>query len=325
MRIRDAARELGTTEVQLLATRCAGDGVTRLGGDMRAFFGRLPELGEVMALTRNEAAVSEVTGRYVAPSFNGHVGLVLGEAIDLRLFPGTWRSLFAVVDETDAGPRRSFQLFGATGVALHKVYVRSDAGSAVFDGLVEQFADENQSRAEVVEAAPARSAGTADAEVDVDAFRRGWLDMQDTHDFFPLMVKHRLTRTQALRLAPAGHATEMPVTGMRSMLEAARDRAVPIMVFVSSGGVIQIFSGEVHRTAARGPWFNVLDPGFNLHVREDLIVSTWLVRKPTADGVVTSLEVYDDEGREIALFFGKRKPGEPELRSWRELLDALGG
>jgi hypothetical protein len=45
-----------------------------------------------------------------------------------------------------------------------------------------------------------------------------------------------------------------------------------------------------------GPWLNVLDPGFNLHLREDLIASAWIVRKPTADGVVSSLELFDAGG-----------------------------
>jgi len=40
-------------------------------------------------------------------------------------------------------------------------------------------------------------------------------------------------------------------------------------------------------------WLNVLDPDFNLHVRVDLIHSSWIVRKPTSEGIVTSLETYN--------------------------------
>ena len=44
------------------------------------------------------------------------------------------------------------------------------------------------------------------------------------------------------------------------------------------------------------------------------------MRKPTEDGVVTSLELYDAYGETIAFLFGKRKPGIPELDAWRELV-----
>jgi putative hemin transport protein len=100
-----------------------------------------------------------------------------------------------------------------------------------------------------------------------------------------------------------------------------------IMVFVGSPGCIQIHSGPVQRIepmvtpAAR--WINVLDPGFNLHLREDLLAHVWIVQKPTADGTVTSVEAFDHDGELMAMFFGSRKPGTPELQGWRELVARL--
>jgi putative hemin transport protein len=69
-----------------------------------------------------------------------------------------------------------------------------------------------------------------------------------------------------------------------------------------------------------GPWFNVLDPTFNLHLREDATASAWIVRKPTRDGDVTSLELFDKDGFCFAQLIGARKPGKPELEAWRTIL-----
>ncbi len=66
-----------------------------------------------------------------------------------------------------------------------------------------------------------------------------------------------------------------------------------------------------------------MDPGFNLHLREDLVASAWLVRKPTTDGIVTSIEVFDARGELIVQMFGARKPGVPELEEWRTLVADL--
>jgi putative hemin transport protein len=95
------------------------------------------------------------------------------------------------------------------------------------------------------------------------------------------------------------------------------------MVFVGNRGCIQIHTGPVKTLRAMGPWFNVLDPGFNLHLREDRIASAWVVRKPTADGVITSLELFDREDEMIATLFGKRKPGEAERGAWRGFAESL--
>jgi putative hemin transport protein len=47
------------------------------------------------------------------------------------------------------------------------------------------------------------------------------------------------------------------------------------------------------------------------------------VKKPTSDGIVTSLELFDSKGDHIVMLFGARKPGEVELDGWRELAASL--
>ena len=68
-RIRDAARQLGVTEAELVATGL-GDTATLLGGDFREMLKAVPSLGYVMALTRNDALVHERNGVYQKVSFN---------------------------------------------------------------------------------------------------------------------------------------------------------------------------------------------------------------------------------------------------------------
>lgn len=64
----------------------------------------------------------------------------------------------------------------------------------------------------------------------------------------------------------------------------------------------------------------MLDPTFNLHLRDRGVVRVFSVRKPTVDGIVTSIEAFDDHDRNVLLMFGERKPGNPELEQWRALV-----
>ncbi len=73
-----------------------------------------------------------------------------------------------------------------------------------------------------------------------------------------------------------------------------------------------------------GPWVNVLDPDFNLHVDTTRVCGAWAVHKPTTDGPVHSLELLDDDGEVSVRVFGARKPGRPEDPRWVEVLDAVG-
>nr|MBX2805096.1 hypothetical protein [Hyphomicrobiales bacterium] len=63
LRTRDASKELGVTEAELAACR-VGDGIIRLTSDFAEILGELPEVGEVMALTRNEHCVHEKHGAF---------------------------------------------------------------------------------------------------------------------------------------------------------------------------------------------------------------------------------------------------------------------
>lgn len=60
-----------------------------------------------------------------------------------------------------------------------------------------------------------------------------------------------------------------------------------------------------------------------LHLLMDAVTDSWLVRKPTDQGVVTSLECYDDAGELLLQCFGKRKGAESESPHWRALLDEI--
>lgn len=324
-RARNVAAGIGVSEAELLATRC-GDGVRRLRPAFPELLLALEPLGPLMALTRNAACVHEKTGVYdgaeIAPG--APTGLFLDDPIDLRLFFRAWHLGFFVEEEGATGrpPRRSFQFFDRDGTAVHKVYATEGTDREAMAALIARFAHEDQRPEQPVEPVePVEE--RPDGAVDGAAFVADWRALQDTHDFFPLLRKHGVSRRQALRLAPEDLARPVARDAHRRVLEAVAGSGLPIMVFVGSRGCVQIHTGPVHRLVETGPWYNVLDPGFNLHLNETLVAEAFVVTKPTADGVVTALELFDAEGELIVQLFGKRKPGVPELPAWRALLEAL--
>ena len=331
-RAKDAAESLGLSEGQAIAAHAGMHGyglkATPLQGPWVEVLQALQLCGPVMALTRNASTVHEKTGIYENINATGHMGLALGDDIDLRLFFSRWHAGFAVYEPAnDAAnpPSQSLQFFDAHGVAVHKVFVRAETDRWVFNDVVAQFSDADKHY--VFMPAPAKKAPTPDAELDAAGLAQGWSEMTDTHQFFGLISKFGVERQQAFRLVE-GRFTERAEPGIvrRLLNEAAFDGA-SIMVFVSSSGCIQIHSGPVKRiepmVTPTAQWINVLDAGFNLHLREDMIKNAWIVQKPTADGVVTSVEVFDGEGELMAMFFGSRKPGVPEQQAWRDIAARL--
>lgn len=322
LRPRDAAGKLGVTEAELVATRC-GDGVQRLDGPWGDLIQDLPSLGTVMALTRNESAVHEKVGCFDKVSIFQTMGLVLNENINLRIFLNHWHLGFAVSEETRSGDRRSLQIYDADGTAVHKIYLREESDHEAFAALAEKYLHTDQSTGQRILPSIRPPADHPDADIDRVVLRDRWQALQDVHDFQAMLQEVGAGRIQAFRLVGEDVAYRVNKDSFSRALEKAAATVMPIMIFAGSPGVIQIHTGPVRKLKEMGPWYNVLDPGFNLHLRQDRVASAWVIKKPTRDGVVTSLEIFDADDQQIALMFGERKPRQPEQEDWRALIDAL--
>lgn len=324
MRAIDQAEALGISEGAWLTEHQSQAQVTRLRLPARAILEALAPLGTVMALTRNQSCVHEKDGIYANLEFGGAMGMVLNHDIDLRLFLNHWAHGFAVATPmADGGVRHSLQFFDRSGIAVHKIFARPVTDMVAWQALVAEFAVPGPLEAVVAEPQKAAAPDRDDSAIDVAALRSGWRNLKDVHDFFALLRRGNVGRRQALRLAGAPFARPIAPAQVRFVLEQAAGRGVPIMAFVGNPGCIQIHSGPIHRVAVMGPWLNVLDAGFNLHLRADHIADAFAVWKPQADSAVHSIEMFDRDGMLICQLFGERKPGVPELDSWKALVTAL--
>ncbi|MGH8569353.1 MAG: hemin-degrading factor, partial [Gammaproteobacteria bacterium] len=249
-------------------------------------------------------------------------GLVLGPEIDLRLFLQRWRHAFAVTETGHHGSRQSLQFFDRYGTAVHKVYLTADGDPAAYERLVARNRSADQTPRIAVE--PKAKASPA-APVDRSLLRAAWSALRDTHEFYGMLKRLSITRLQALCAVGPDLATPVACSGFWRLLQTVRDADLPIMVFVTSPGVVQIHTGQVGNLRVTGPWCNVLDARFNLHVRETAIADAFVVRKPSTDGIVTSLEIFDDDEDLMVQVFGRRKPGQPEWGRWRRIVEGLCG
>ncbi|KAI4635866.1 hypothetical protein J4E78_011098 [Alternaria triticimaculans] len=96
-----------------------------------------------------------------------------------------------------------------------------------------------------------------------------------------------------------------------------------IMIFVGNRGCTQIFSGRVEKLQPVENWLNIFNPQFTLHLMADQISESWVTRKPTGEGFVTSRELFAADGTQIAQLYGQRTEGTPEQSRWREQIGAL--
>ncbi len=324
LRIRNAAQQLGVSELDLLLTGL-GESVTLLKEDFAQILIDLELVGRVIALTRNEQVVHERHGTYVDFTVNkaGTMGLCLGE-IDLRAFLGYWHTALAVEEpivNTDK-QRRSIQFFDIEGTAAHKVYLTDNTNEAAWNDIIAKYLREDQNHSFIAQAKP-KKAYPNSGKVTAEQIRDPWSKLKDVHHFQAMLKKLAIDRLEALQLVGKDYATQLTRDAAENTLQLAAMQKLDIMVFVGNGNIVQIHTGPVSKLVRTGPWYNVLDPDFNLHVNTEEITDCWLVKRPSSDGTITSVECFNGKREIVLTFFGARKPGQEELSGWRSLTDKL--
>lgn len=328
IRDRDLADKLGISEAQLVAAFTGSheaQSVTRIAHHPDEVMPRLGALGEVMALTRNVSCVHERVGTFLDYRSGAHASMVLGPDIDTRIFPKFWAFGFAVETETAKGTRRSLQFFDAAGDALQKVYLRESSNLDAWAPLVDVLRIEDQG--DTIEVAPRAPTEGAKVNEDMrDVLLDEWARMTDTHQFNRLASKLGMNRLGAYRLV-SGEKWVRPVAAgaIEPFLKAVSAAGQKVVLFVGNRGNIQIHWGKLETIKPMGPWLNVLDPQFNLHLRGDHVAEVYVVEKPTKRGPAVSIEAFDAEGGLIFQCFGQRDGEGDELAVWHGILADLPG
>jgi len=321
MRSRDLAATLGVAEAEVLAAE-VGERITRIAADPDRLMPAMPAFGEVMALTRNESAVIEKTGTYGEYTPGSHAAMVLSPAIDLRIFPSHWVHGFAVEEVKGGTLRRSLQIFDAAGDAVHKIYLQGDGQDAAWADLVARLRLDDQAPTLPLDPRQPTEAAKLDP-AKRERLRADWDRMTDTHQFNQLVRKLKMNRLGAYRIAGAPYVRPLAADCIPGLLHSLAADSLPFMLFVGNRGCIEIHSGPIDTVKPTGPWINILDPGFNLHLRNDHVAEIWAVTKPTRRGPAVSVEAFDAEGGLILQAFGMRVGEVDHSAAWIDLVGTL--
>lgn len=322
---REGAAELGVSEGALMAD--APESVY-LGGkeNIRDIVLKLHTLGQVQCVVRNSLCVHEKQGIYENVSMAPTSGIALNiGGIDLRIFPARWHHVLAVTTRDGGKVSRSVQFYDEFGVAVQKVFLKEDGKEAAWQALTDAFKTEGKPGFQSGALPPVEAAAALTPEKEA-AFQERWLELKDVHHFGGLLETFALDRQTAYRHAPPGFTRQLDQNAWQQVLEQAKDKGLEIMIFSGNRGIVQIQTGKVHNIVRARGYLNILDgreEGFSMHLKDDEIAETWVVRRPIRDGFVTCVEGFDSRRKTVIQIFGRRQEGEPELAAWQEITDGL--
>lgn len=298
MRPRDLAESLGISEAEYVAA-WLGEGTRCISCRPEDVFPSLVDIGPVMALTRNACAVHEMIGIYETFSPFHSTAECLGPGIRAHLTSKKWAYGFAVVKQRDGKQQCSFQFFDEDGTAVQKIHTRPTTNMLAWNRLEQQLAlkvdpDEIRSRLQSrSQAKPLQVISTKDLETIFDGCESN--------------VEYRRVSS----------------TASEQMLNAVAAAGLPLVCKISSSGCLQIHEGPIKKIVPMGPWINIMDDGFHMHLRLDHLLATYVVRRTNGQHIKTSLEAYDPSGAR-AIYFSSPTGGTTDIEnSWQTIIAEL--
>jgi putative hemin transport protein len=296
--------------------------VVRLKGPFSALLGRIGKLGVVTVLTGNDSVIQEHTGIYDDTACRCAGDLCSGEsAHPPRPFHQQWKYGFAVDGREDDGHvGRLLQFFDADGNGVHKILLHDSGSADAFHAIVSDFTAAEQSPVlDILHTALSAATGKI-LRVDVDALRTDWACADQTAVGFMGQTEFDSGRLHKLRLVGKAFAHQVGKDSVRIVLQKMADLGCSVVTLTGNAGVMQAYQGQPEQIRSGDAWLDILNRDYRLRLREDHIDTVWVAKKPTADGIMTSLELFNRRGVGFARFFSEPEPGKPEPHEWREAI-----
>lgn len=216
----------------------------------------------------------------------------------------------------------TIDIYNEAGVLATSFHGADKDAKAAIEELVRRYGTDH-AEAQISNAGNRRP-GLSDKDVDVEAVRADWKAMTNVHHFEALLAKHRVGRLQAFRMMNGDFTHELTAEAFPDLLQKLDATGEKVMVFVANRGFVQIFSGPAKAPKRVGHGWEIVHEQSKVFVPDSALAHLWLVNKPTAAGIISSLEIVSEaEDQALASIFGKHPHGDPQPASWLDLLNTL--
>ena len=251
VRIRDAAYQMKVSEAELLSTEINETVSCLLIEDMTAFIKDVLKVDKIMLLIRSDYVVHEKTikTKNIRLEENQIIDLDKNDCSILDFNIDAFEYVFFQKKMHSNRELKSFQFFDKAGMAILKIYLKGkDLG--FFDEIDLKY----------------KKTYNYEMQSDLDINNSNLLDSKIKINLPFDTINSKTT------------CRDISVKSLRLILENASDMKTPIQIHALGLGTIQYHRNTVRNIVDYGPWVNVIDQKFNLHVLENGLTRASLIQ-----------------------------------------------
>ena len=274
IRIRDAAKKLSVSEAELLSTQI-GDGSTLYLkiSDIDAFLIDVLDLDKLMLLVRNDTVVHEKNIHATGLRLK-NAKILYPDGSDLLAYiKDAVCHVFYESKEHAGKELLSFQIFDDLGEALIKIYLKG-RDHLKFKDIALRYSTEYQYELQNI--------GSNNIDDTINSTNYLRLSMPWDQD-------RKILNNDVL----------IQKSILRELLEYVAKQKIPVQIHALGNRAIQYHRDIISNIVDYGPWINIIDKSFNIHVLESSLVSTRVSEYVIGDNRRYSFEFFNEEGRHL--------------------------
>ena len=272
IRIRDAAKKLGVSELELLVTKINDEVQYLLINDFHKFFISLFEnIKSLMFLIRNDVSVHEktVNSSDLKISKDGFINCSESRSPFLNIDFNNFIHCF-YESKIHAGRRLcSLQIFDYFGDSVIKIYNRDDGIN--FERICKKNISLYENQVE---------------NISKSKIHKNFEYINSVNRYF---MNPKLTIREE----------KISNDFLRKVFDLVSKNNFPIQIHLVGNNCIQYHRDIIKNIKIFGPWFNVMDKNFNLHLMDENIETTKLIEFSKDDKKYFSLEFFDDRSNHL--------------------------
>ena len=276
VRIRDAANQMKVSEAELLSTEVGADTFYLSVDNIEHFFKELFSVDKIMLLIRSNVVVHEVVVKPKSLQLQGDKILNIedNKSLVLSFNDNLFKHIFYQKKVHSNKELRSFQIFDKKGAAVLKIYLKGQDKS-IFDQIALKYMVSYEYELQLDFKLSLVSDPKSNLIQKVDLYFINGEGILDSSEF-------------KLKKAP-----------LRQILDDVSKSRLPVQVHGVGEGTIQYYRGVIKNIIDYGPWINVIDKDFNLHVLENELSESIIINYEITDCNYCSIEFFDREGNHV--------------------------
>lgn len=281
-----------------------------------AIFEHLAKLGKVSTTLFSNSLNHTVQGKFADMHSRNNTLMHFHPNIDTRLFTAKWRYVYA----TEQDKIVCLHFFSRYGDLIYRVCSTSLEQYPQLKKFISKYASKETSSPDITESFTKPKHAKP---INKELLTEQWATMTNVHQASKIFKYNGNDPITVYTALGKNYALKISAVKLIDFFSIIAKHQLNLMMFSRNYAAVQCYVGSISKLICFDGKIEISITDFNFIMRVSQLGDIWLITKPTDNGFVNSINIFDKTGNENLILTDKRTKSEPESDSWLKSIQQI--